>query len=133
MDNYEKQANDFLKETNTTFRVVSYNGTKTEGNWTYDSWTVRLTRNGKNWTLPFKMGIGHKGEEPTAYDVLACVEKYDVESFEDFCDSYGYDIYNEDYDDYNKESKKIYEAVHREYNKVLEMFEDVLDKLRDIE
>lgn len=33
-----------------------------------------------------------KGEEPTAYDVLACIsgDAYCPEVFEDFCDEYGY-------------------------------------------
>lgn len=31
-----------------------------------------------------------RGSEPTAYDILACLVKYDPNTFEDFCGDFGY-------------------------------------------
>ena len=38
--------------------------------------------------------ISHKGyvEEPTAYDVLTCLTKFDPHAFESFCGDFGYDM-----------------------------------------
>lgn len=33
----------------------------------------------------------HPGKAPTLYDVIACIQKYDVGTFEDFCGEFGYD------------------------------------------
>ena len=45
---------------------------------------------------------------PNEYDVLACLEKYDVGTFEDFCSEFGYD---ED----SRTAERIYIAVIKEY------------------
>jgi hypothetical protein len=58
-----------------------------------------------------------KGEEPTAYDILACLQKYDVGSFEDFCSEFGYD---ED----SKTAEKIYKAVCKEFDNVCKIWTD---------
>ena len=67
-----------------------------------------------------------KGTPPTAYDVLACLTKYPVYSFEDFCNEYGYD----------KDSRKAfktYKAVKREWENVAILFNDAeLEQLREI-
>jgi len=53
---------------------------------------------------------------PTLYDVLSCLQKYDVGSFEDFCNDFGYT--NE------REHGKIYNAVCKEYDKMCSLFND---------
>lgn len=50
-------------------------------------------------------------KKPSAHDVLACLTKYDVGTFEDFCDDYGY---NSD----SRKHYKIYESVLEEFEKV---------------
>lgn len=64
---------------------------------------------------------------PTAYDILTCLTKYDPESFEDFCDNYGY----------SKDSIKAlntYEAVAEEWENISSMFnEDELAELCEID
>lgn len=68
-----------------------------------------------------------KGTEPTDYDVVACLEKYDVGSFEDFCREFGYD---ED----SKKAEKIYIAVVKEYDNMCKLFSDEeLEVLREIQ
>ena len=66
-----------------------------------------------------------KAKKPTAYDVLACLQKYDPETFEDFCDNFGYDIDS-------RSALKIYLAVQDEYNNVIRLFGDVMEDLEDI-
>lgn len=61
---------------------------------------------------------------PTAYDVLACLQKYDVGTFEDFCGDYGYD--ND-----SIKSLKTYKAVKKEYENVIKMFGDVMNELEE--
>lgn len=58
-----------------------------------------------------------KGTPPTEYDVLACLQKYDIGSFVDFCNEFGYDI-----DSPN--AKKTYKAVKREFRMVCKIWTD---------
>lgn len=62
-----------------------------------------------------------KGIEPTEYDVLACLTKYDVGSLEDFISEYGY---TENYvKDHN--GKMVFFDVKELYNKVVNEFNNV--------
>ena len=128
---YEMMANEFLKKTETTFKVVSYQGKEDKWNNLMDKWNVKLVRNGETWRFPFYMGSGNKGKKPTAYDVLACLTKYDVGTFEDFCADFGYDVFD-DYGRRNNKNYRTYKAVKAEYKHVVEMFGDVLDELCEI-
>lgn len=94
---------------------------------------VTVTRNGKRWSYMFGDSILNtiKGIRPTAYDVLACVEKYDVGTFHDFCNEFGYDEYD-DYDRENAKAKRIYKAVCREAEKVNELFGDVFEEFCEV-
>lgn len=58
-----------------------------------------------------------KGEAPTLYDVLACLQKYDVGTFEDFCSDFGYDTDS-------RTAEKTYKAVVKEYDKMCSLFND---------
>ena len=56
-----------------------------------------------------------KGKEPKLYDILTCLQKYEVGTFEDFCDEFGYD--ND-----SISAKKTYKAVSKEYDKMCTLF-----------
>lgn len=135
MFDYEKQAEDFLKATGTEFSVVGYRGVAKmpwhKDGQDMDKWEVRLRRNGEEWRFNFYMGLGHNKKAPTAYDVLASIEKYDVGTFEDFCGDYCYDMYD-DYGRRNANTYGLYKAVCREYKHVESMFYDCLDELCEI-
>lgn len=60
-----------------------------------------------------------KRTAPNAYDVLACLTKYEVGSFEDFCSEFGYS--EGKLSEYPK-VMKIYNAVKNEYRQLTEMF-----------
>ena len=65
--------------------------------------------------------------EPTAYDVLSCLQKYDVGIFSEFCSEFGYD---ED----SMKAEKIYEAVCKEWDMVQKLWtDDEIEELRKIE
>lgn len=64
--------------------------------------------------------------EPTPYDVLACLTKYDPEDFNNFCSEFGYD--ND-----SRKAEKIYNAVVDEYKNLLILFSDEeMDQIREI-
>ena len=67
-----------------------------------------------------------KGQAPTPYDVLACLTKYPVYGFEDFCSEYGYDTDS-------RKAYKTYKAVKKEWENVAILFNDSeLELLREI-
>ena len=159
--NYNKQAKDFLKTTNTDFKAefLKY-GKHFEGDQDdRDIYSITLKRGDREYVFNFGQSVNcsmeckpvtpyakeaSKGKrlmgedkrnallkvslsyhsfmnndfvknknfkEPTAYDVLACLQKYDVGSFEDFCSEFGYDTDS-------MKAKKIYDAVLEEYKNV---------------
>lgn len=69
--------------------------------------------------------------EPTAYDILACLQKYDVGEFDDFISEFGYEFNN------SKEYKaveKTYKAVVKEFNAMQSLFNDAeLEQLQEIQ
>lgn len=66
------------------------------------------------------------GEQPTAYDILAGLQKYDVGSFGDFCGDFGYS-------NGSIIAKKIYKSVCKEYDKVCSIWSALeIEQLRDI-
>jgi len=69
---------------------------------------------------------GEENPTPSEYDVLACLNKYDPYSFEDFCSSYGYD---ED----SRSAEKTYNAVCEEWQNITLLFsEEQIEQLAEI-
>ena len=62
--------------------------------------------------------------KPTAYDVLACVTKYDPGTFKEFCMDYGYD-------DDSITAYKTYVAVTEEYKNLERVF--TREQLKELE
>ena len=54
---------------------------------------------------------------PTAYDLLACIQKYDVGTLDNFCSEFGYDTDS-------KRAEQVYLAVCKEYQKTRKFFTD---------
>jgi len=64
---------------------------------------------------------------PSEYSILACLTKYDPESFENFCSEYGYD---ED----SRTAERTYNAVVKEWQSVCMMWTDEeIEELREIQ
>jgi len=63
---------------------------------------------------------------PTSYDILACITKYNPNTFEDFCSEFGYDTDS-------KKAEKTYNAVKDEYINVCALFTDKeIEQLQEI-
>lgn len=129
---YQKQATAFLQDTGATFKA-----TFLEHGWYFVTDTVErdifkftFKRNGKSFSGKFGQSIVHSdgsgGHTPTAYDVLACLTKYDPGNFMDFCKDFGYD---ED----SRTAERIYKGVQKEWDKVSKMFGDVIEQLQEIQ
>lgn len=81
----------------------------------------------------------------TNYDVIGALDCFIGDatsatySFKEFCDEFGYDLYDETYGGYNMEAKKIYNACQRSYKSAIRVFGDideiyrVGDKTRDLQ
>jgi hypothetical protein len=79
-----------------------------------------------------KESFSHRGstvrrckKQPSLYDILACITKYDPKTFEDFCSSYGYDTDS-------RKAEETYFAVQKEWQECNRMFHDCLDELQEI-
>lgn len=65
--------------------------------------------------------------EPTAYDLLSCLTKYDPGTFENFCADYGYDTDS-------RKAEKTYKEVMKEWENVSRIFStDELEQLQEIQ
>lgn len=76
---------------------------------------ITLKKGGKQYTFNFGQSIAEGSNEPTLYDVLACLTKYDVGTFENFCSDFGYD---ED----SRTAEKTYKAVLKEWQAMERLF-----------
>lgn len=89
---------------------------------------ARYIRNKIDWGFinNGKSDLIHYPIAPTAYDVLAAVQKYDIGTFEDFCSEFGYDTDS-------KKAEKTYNAVKEEYLNIARLFtEDELTEMQEI-
>jgi hypothetical protein len=63
---------------------------------------------------------------PDEYSILACLQKYDVGSLEDFCSEFGYDPDS-------KRAEKIYKSVCKGYDNVCKIWSDIeIEELQEI-
>lgn len=129
--NYEKQANDFAKKHGAKLTLLGKDykrhfSSDKEKRWVFH---INLARNGKSYTFDFGQSIEAGNKAPTMYDILACLQKYDVGSFDDFCSEFGYnDLPLSAY----KATKKTYKAVVKEFEAVQRLFGDVIEELQEI-
>lgn len=152
MNEYIKQATDFLQKTHAEMKI-EYVGlavnkewkekekrclykitlTSPRGSMIFDFWDS--IRNTEIRTMPFdsfnvqankELAAKKKVAVPSVYDVLACLQKCDPGTFEDFCSDYGYD---ED----SRTAERVYFAVQKEYTQLARLFTpDEMDELAEI-
>ena len=126
--NYLQQAQDFATKYGVKMRINSVNYGKHFGDDKQNRYifNITLSRNGKRYTFNFGQSIAEGRNEPTMYDILTCLEKYDSDSFEYFCSNYGYDSDS-------RKAYKTYLAVCREYKAVVRLFGDIMEELQEIQ
>lgn len=127
---YNKQANEFLRKTGATMKInFSHNGEHfADDKQNRDIYKITISKGRRSYTFKFGQSLAKSGtgEAPTAYDVLACLQKYDVGSFEDFCWEFGYNVDS-------RQAEKTYKAVCKEYEKLCTIFSDEeMELMRDI-
>lgn len=179
MNEYEKQANDFLEKVGATIEVKFVKHAKhfDDDKQARDIYEIKISKKTRSFTFMFgnslnssfeyivaphlvnkvwneQMTGGKRGlsadeykklkkgnfnlsirdiypnpnfKVPTAYDVLTCLQKYDVGTLENFCSEFGY---NED----SKKAEKTYNAVAEEFKNVCMLFSDSeIEELQEIQ
>jgi hypothetical protein len=132
MDDYEKQAQDFLTETGTTLTITfkKHDFYLEEEKSKRDIYEITLKRGSRFYTFDFGQSLSNSklNIEPTTYDVLASLttDEPDLEKFEEFCASYGYDSDS-------RNAEKTYLALVEEHKNLKMLFTDAeLEKLGEI-
>lgn len=127
-DSYDEMAEQFLKDTKTKFSVkwIGYRKHFVDDKQCRHIFLCTFKRNGKQFSVNFGQSIAAGGKTPNAYDVLSCLQKYDVGGLSDFCSDFGYD---ED----SKKAEKIYNAVCKEFDNVCKIWTDEeIERLQEI-
>ena len=136
MTDYQKQTLDFLKSCNATMAFTCLGAMYNE-NWNdnvkHNRYIVTLTTpKGKmqfNFWDSFYNTVNKN--QPTEYSILACLEKYDPGTMNDFFYEMGYEIHNAD-DMFR--FLNTYNAVVKEYRDLCRIFtEEQMVMLRTIE
>jgi len=126
---YQANALDFAKRHGVKLNVIDY--------WygimpywgdgvTRCVFTMQIARDHKRYTFKFGQSIAAGAQDPTMYDVLACLTKYDPGTFENFCSDYGYDTDS-------RSAERTYKAVCKEWQAVERLFGDIIEELQEIQ
>lgn len=118
---YEKQAEDFLSKTGTklTVKFKTYDKYFADDKESRNIYNITLRRGKKSYTFTFGASINdtQNNIEPSAYDVLACLEKCEYTDFEDFCCQLGYDVDS-------RKAEKTYKACKKQYERLTDLFDE---------
>lgn len=114
---YNKQAGTFLNVTQTQFKAEfkKHDFYFPDDKEQRDIYRITLKNRLHTYRFNFGQSIANTGIAPRPYDVLACLTKYEVGSFENFCSDYGYNIDS-------REAYKTYKAVMKEWKNVELLF-----------
>jgi hypothetical protein len=143
MSVYTEQARKFMQDCNATMKFM-YLGKKANADWDdnkeRDTYMVNIVTPKGNMQVKFWDSISNTIKNsypnrariyPTVYDILACLQKYDVGSIDDFMSEFGYEV-NEWAD--VKRIQNIYNAVVKEYNDVCCCFtEEQIEAMQEIQ
>lgn len=133
MSEYTDKANEFLAKSGINFTAVPLGVGKhfSDDKKLRARYELTLTRTIGEKSVSFDFGqsiIGtEKRKRPSAYDLLACLAKYDPDTFENFCEDFGYDTDS-------RKGLETYLAVQEEWNKVRRFFSTTeLEELQEIQ
>ena len=132
--NYEQKAIDFLKNTNVTIKIefLKHDFHFLDDKEKRDIYKITLKRKNQNYSFNFGQSIVNtkKGIKPTAYDILSCLTKNDVGTFDDFINEFGYNVSS--MDERNK-INKIFKAVKKEFTIVKNLWSNEIEELSEIQ
>lgn len=139
MSEYIQQAQNFLEKTGTKFeskfkkfgsmewdKSSLYGYTKLDS--LHHDFIVKINRKLEE-IKPKKVLKNQKNEivNPSEYDVLTCLTKYDAGTFENFCGDFGYDTDS-------RSAERTYKAVVIEWENVSKLFsESEIEELQEIQ
>ena len=126
---YETQAENFLKETKTTFKAkfLKNDFYFPDDKEARDIYKITLKKEGKSYSFKFGQSIAEKGEIPTAYTVLSGLTKYEPDTFENFCSDFGYDTDS-------RKAEKTYKAVLKEWENINRLYTPgQIEKMQEIQ
>lgn len=124
MNEYVKQAQDFLKSCNATMQIT-YTGIDTNKDWggkeLRNTYSVTITTPKGSMKIKFWDSIYNTEHaiKPTEYDILACLEKYNVGTIDDFVSEFGFEVH--EWADV-KRIENTYNAVVKEYQDICRCF-----------
>jgi hypothetical protein len=134
---YDEQADKFLSETGTKFKVKYLKHDKyfPSDDEARDIYRFTLTKDGKTYSGKFGQSISNSdygNTPPRPYDVLSSLGSDvghgdNVVTFEEFCDEYGYD---ED----SRKAHKVFKAVEKEKSGLRKLYsQDELYQMSEIQ
>jgi len=134
---YEKQAESFLRKNKIFITAKKYGYNQRNdgiemGSMRGIDYKISISGNGCTWHFWFTDSAHSMQNDliPSAYDILACLQKYDVEDdVFDFAAEYGYEITSRET---FEKVEKIHEAVQDEFENVQLIFENCMDELQEI-
>lgn len=129
ISSYEKRAIDFLNATSTSIisKWKEYSQHFADDKVNRHIFRVTIKNKLGSYTFSFGQSIAQDATPPTAYDILTCLQKSDVGSFDDFCSEFGYDTDS-------KKAEKIYKAVCEEYTNLCRLFShEQLENMQEIQ
>lgn len=135
MTDYKKQAQDFLDKCDAKMEITFVCRMKNEA-WQDTSprnrYEVVITTPRGTMVFTFWDSINntHNHQRPSAYDILACLEKCDVGTIDDFVSEFGYEVRK--WSDVRR-IEDIYHAVVKEYHDLCRIFTpEQMEMLREI-
>lgn len=132
--NYEQKAIDFLKNTNVTIKIefLKYDFYFHNDNEKRNVYKITLKRKNQNYSFTFGQSINNtkKGIKPNAYDILSCLTKNDIGTFDNFINEFGYKLSSmAEW----KQINKLYKAVKKEFAMVQNLWTaDEIEELSEI-
>lgn len=130
MNEYESKAQKFLKDHGAHVHI-SFVSRKPNKMWNdtepRNNYQVHVERGKEKWNYTFHDSIHNTQNNirPNVYDVLSCVQTYDVGSLSDFISEFGYDPEFTD-------AERIYKAVRKEYENWNRLFGDVAEEFWNV-
>jgi hypothetical protein len=127
--NYQQQATDLLNAMGVKFtaKYLNYGKHFAEDKESRHRFTLKLSRGKRSFSVKFGQSIMAGSKTPTAYDMLTCLTKYDIGSFENFCGDFGYDTDS-------RAAERTYKAVCKEWEKVSGFFtSEEIEQLQEIQ